>query len=104
MNAAEESRTFMDKTFYVYIATNQRNTVLYTGMTNNLQGRMWQHKNKVVESFTSKYNINKLVWYETFNNPIDAIAGEKRIKGWTRKKKIGLIIKDNPEFKDLSEL
>lgn len=94
----------MNKTYYVYIATNQRNTVLYTGFTSNLAGRMWQHKNKAVEGFTKRYNIDKLVFYETFSNPTDAIAAEKKIKGWIRKKKIDLIQKDNPEFKDLSEL
>ena len=92
----------MDKTFYVYIATNQRNTVLYTGITSNLTGRMWQHKNKAVEGFTKRYNINKLVFYETFSNPQDAITAEKKIKGWIRQKKIDLIKKDNPELKDLS--
>ena len=92
---------YINKTYYAYIATNQRNTVLYTGITSNLIGRMFQHENKVVESFTSKYNVNKLVFYEIFSNPQDAIAGEKRIKGWTRQKKISLINKTNPEFKDL---
>ena len=93
----------MNKVFYVYIATNKRNTVLYTGMTSNLLGRIWQHKNKIVKSFTKKYNVDKLVWYETFNNPMDAIVAEKKIKGWIRQKKIDLIKKNNPEFKDLSE-
>ncbi|EKE25152.1 MAG: hypothetical protein ACD_5C00270G0002, partial [uncultured bacterium] len=62
----------MDKTYFVYIATNKRNTVLYTGVTSNLVGRIFQHENKVVESFTSKYNVDKLVFYETFSNPQDA--------------------------------
>jgi putative endonuclease len=94
----------MDKTYYVYIATNQRNTVLYTGVSSNLANRMWQHKNKIVEGFTKKYNVDKLVFYETFSNPTDAIVAEKKIKGWARKKKMVLIEKDNPEFRDLSEL
>jgi putative endonuclease len=93
----------MQKTYYVYIATNRRNTVLYTGVTSNLSGRMWQHKNKVVKGFTEKYNIDKLVFYETFSNPQDAIVAEKKIKGWVRKKKIDLIKKENPDFRDLSE-
>lgn len=64
---------------------------------------MFQHENKAVESFTSRYNINKLVFYETFSNAQDAIAAEKKIKGWTRQKKIDLIKTNNPEFKDLFE-
>jgi putative endonuclease len=94
----------MNKIFYVYIATNKRNTVLYTGITSNLENRMWQHKNKVIKGFTYKYNIDKLIYYETFSNSNDAILAEKTIKGWVRKKKIDLIKKDNPEFKDLMEL
>ncbi|MDH4330925.1 MAG: GIY-YIG nuclease family protein [Candidatus Moranbacteria bacterium] len=94
----------MQKNYCVYIATNQRNTVLYTGVSSNLQGRMWQHKNKIIKGFTSRYNIDKLVAYEVFDNPRDAIAAEKKIKGWTRKKKIDFINKSNPEFKDLSEV
>jgi len=91
------------KTYYVYITTNQRNTVIYTGITGNLESRMWQHKNKITKGFTYKYNVDKLVFYETFSNPIDAIGAEKKIKGWTRKKKVDLIKKDNPDFKDLME-
>ena len=93
----------MQKTYYVYIATNLRNTVLYTGVTNNLENRISQHKNKAVKGFTEKYNVCKLVFYDTFDNPRDAISAEKKIKGWTRKKKIDLIINVNPDFKDLSE-
>ncbi len=92
------------KSYYVYIATNIKNTVLYTGVTVNLYGRMWQHKNKIIKGFTNKYNIDKLVFYETFSNPKDAIVAEKKIKGWTRKKKIDLIKKDNPDFNDLMDL
>ncbi|HHD92091.1 MAG TPA: GIY-YIG nuclease family protein [Candidatus Portnoybacteria bacterium] len=90
------------KTYCVYIITNQRNTVLYTGVTGDLQNRIWQHKNKIVKGFTKKYNVDKLVYYETFSNPTDAIAADKKIKGWNRKKKIDLIKKNNLEFKDLS--
>ena len=91
------------KQYYVYIATNKLQTVLYVGMTNDLQRRMFEHKNKLVEGFTSKYNIVKLIWYETFNAPEEAIAAEKKIKGWTRIKKINLIKSKNLEFKDLLE-
>ncbi len=64
---------------------------------------MFQHKNKIIKGFTSRYNINKLVYYDTFNTPLEAIVAEKKIKGWTRKKKIDLIKSMNPEFRDLSE-
>lgn len=93
----------MDKQFYVYIATNKGNTVLYTGITNNLLRRMFEHKNKIVKGFTEKYNIDKLVFYDTFDNPQEAIEAEKKIKGWLRIKKINLIKSKNPEFKDLTE-
>lgn len=91
----------MSKQYCVYIATNKWNTVLYTGITGNLTERMYQHKNKLIEGFTKKYNVYKLVYYEIFNDPEEAIVAEKKIKGWTRKKKIDLIKSKNPEFKDL---
>jgi len=90
------------KDYFVYIMTNKSKT-LYTGMTNNLARRDFEHKNKLLEGFTKKYNINKLVYFEVFNNPDDAIRREKQIKGWLRKKKIELIESLNPEWKDLSE-
>lgn len=90
------------KQYYVYIATNHpRNTVLYTGTTNDLHKRIFDHKNRTVKSFTSKYNVNKVVWYDVFPSPQEAIESEKKIKGWLRKKKINLIKSINPEFKDL---
>lgn len=91
-----------ERPYFVYIATNKSFT-LYTGVTNNISNRMWQHQQKTVSSFTSKYNINKLIYYEMFDNPYEAIQREKQIKGWTRKKKIDLVKIVNPEFKDLSE-
>ena len=81
--------------------TNKSKT-LYTGVTNNLVRRVYEHKNKLIEGFTKKYNINKLVYFELFDNPDDAIKREKQIKGWLRKKKIDLIESMNPEWKDLS--
>ncbi len=87
--------------YYVYIATNQRNTVLYTGVTRDIERRIYEHKNKIVKGFTSKYNVEKLVYCEEFFEPNDAIAAEKKIKGWVRKKKIALIEERNPEWKDL---
>lgn len=77
-----------------------RNTVLYTGVTNNLERRMYEHTNKLISGFTSKYNVNKLVWYEIFSNPREAIAAEKKIKGWRRDKKMELIKNFNPGFSD----
>lgn len=91
------------KQYYIYIMTNQRNTVLYTAITNNLQKRIWQHKNKIVKGFTKQYNINKLVHYEIYNDPETAIGREKQIKAGSRKKKIDLIMKKNSKFRDLSE-
>jgi len=91
----------MTKQYFVYILMNKRNTVLYIGITSNLIKRVWEHKNKLVKGFTEKYNVDKLVYYEIFNDPENAIAREKKIKGWLRKKKLALIKKKNPEFKDL---
>ena len=84
--------------------TNKANTVLYTGVTNNLKRRVYQHKEKLNEGFTSKYNINKLVYYERFTSVEEAIAREKQIKAGSRKKKMELIEKENIEWKDLYEL
>ncbi len=92
-----------EKYYYVYIMTNKWNTTLYTGVTNSLSKRVWDHKQKSVKGFTSKYNLNKLVHYEIFTDIEEAIAREKQIKGGSRKKKIELIEKDNPEWKDLSD-
>lgn len=92
------------RSYFVYIATNFHNTVLYTGITNNLERRMYEHANKIIHGFTSKYNINKLIWYEKFSNPKEAIAAEKKIKGWCREKKINLIKKYNPNFLDCMKL
>ena len=94
----------MEKKYYVYIATNNSNSVLYTGVTNNLQRRMHQHKNKSIAGFTAKYNINKLVFYEVFNSPQEAIAAEKKIKAGSRQKKIILIEAMNPTWRNLTEL
>jgi len=88
------------KNYYIYILTNKSST-LYTGVTNDLYRRSFEHKNKLVPGFTKKYNIDKLIYYEIFNDPISAITREKEIKGWTRKKKIELIKKENPNFEEL---
>ena len=87
----------------MYILTNRTNKVLYTGITSNIERRLLEHKNHLIAGFTSKYNIHKLVFLETFSSSIDAIAAEKKIKGWIRSKKIALIETTNPAWKDLSE-
>jgi putative endonuclease len=91
----------MSKKYYVYIMTNQRNTVLYTGVTSNLTRRVFEHKNKLMEGFTKRYNVEKLVYYEIFDDVNDAIAREKQIKGGSRKKKLVLIEHANNAWQDL---
>lgn len=91
------------KQFYTYILTNNTNTVLYIGFTNNLVKRVYEHKHKLVKGFTEKYNINKLVYYEIFSDPTNAIEREKQLKAGSRQKKINLIIKMNPLWNDLYE-
>jgi len=90
------------KEYYVYIMTNRSRT-LYTGITGDLERRVWQHKQKEGSRFTAKYNIRFLVYYERFPDVRDAISREKQIKGWLRAKKIVLIESLNSEWKDLSE-
>ncbi len=89
--------------YCVYILTNWSNTVLYTGVTNNLERRIYEHKNKLVEGFTEKYNVDKLVYFDCISDIKSAIGREKQIKGWTRQKKNELIKNINPQWKDLSE-
>ena len=92
----------MDKVCAVYIMTNYSETTFYIGVTSDLQKRVWEHKNKVIDGFTSKYNINKLVYFETTESIETAINREKQLKRWHRQWKINLIKEKNPEFKDLS--
>ena len=89
------------KNYFIYILTNKNNTVLYTGFTNNLQRRIWEHKSRLLEGFTKQYNVNKLVYYEIFDNPDSAIKREKQIKAGSRKRKLDLINSFNKEWKDL---
>jgi len=90
------------KQYYVYIMTNSSRT-LYTGVTDDLVRRAYEHRNKLIEGFTQKYNITRLVYYEITGDVRAAIQREKQIKGWLRKKKIALIEAANPEWEDLSE-
>lgn len=92
----------MDKTYYVYLLTNWNNQVMYVGVTNDLERRIYEHKNKLVDGFTKKYNVEKLVYFETTSDVLAAIEREKQIKKWRREKKNQLVIEMNPEWKDLS--
>ena len=92
----------MERQYCIYILSNKNNTVLYTGVTNNLPRRIYEHKAKLVDSFTKRYNLNKLVYYEVFDQVEYAILREKQIKGGSRAKKIALIIAMNPKWLDLS--
>ncbi|MBP6057895.1 MAG: GIY-YIG nuclease family protein [Nitrosomonas sp.] len=92
----------MEKTYYVYLLTNWNNQVMYVGVTNDLERRIYEHKNKLVDGFTKKYNVEKLVYFETASDVLAAIEREKQIKKWRREKKNQLAIEMNPEWKDLS--
>ncbi|MDP3013670.1 MAG: GIY-YIG nuclease family protein [Candidatus Subteraquimicrobiales bacterium] len=93
----------MNKVGYVYLMTNRMNTVVYTGVTSDLQKRIYEHKEKLVGGFTEKYNVNKLVYYEVFDDITNAILREKQIKAGSRRKKVELINGINSEWKDLYE-
>ena len=88
--------------YFVYILSNWDDSVLYIGVTGNLPRRLYEHRNHLVEGFSSKYNTEKLVYFEETIAVYSAISREKQLKGWTRKKKNDLIAKKNPEWKDLS--
>ena len=88
--------------YYTYIVASRSHN-FYVGMTSDIGGRIWQHKNGVFEGYSKKYNCNRLVWFERFVFVKDAIAREKQLKGWTRVKKIVLIERQNPTWLDLSE-
>ena len=90
------------KQYWIYMMTNRTKTVIYTGVTNDLKRRVRQHKDKKGCAFTKRYNINTLVYYESFSRIYDAIAAEKKIKSGSRAKKITLIENINPDWKDLS--
>ena len=90
------------ETYYVYILSNHTNTTLYIGVTNNLRRRLYEHKNKLIEGFTSTYNVNKLVYFEETTDIKAAIQREKNLKKWKREWKEALIKKNNPNYRDLS--
>ena len=94
----------MEKVSYVYILSNRRNGTLYIGVTSNLIRRIWEHKNKLIDGFTKKYHLDKLVYYEQHNDIIEAITREKALKKYFRKWKIRLIETDNPDWIDLYDL
>jgi putative endonuclease len=87
--------------YYIYILTNKSDNLYYTGVTNNIIRRIYEHKNKLIEGYTSRYNLNIFVYYEEYNDVNQAIAREKEVKDWRREKKRELILSLNPEYKDL---
>jgi len=87
--------------YFTYMTSNKKGGSIYTGMTNNLILRISQHKQRRNRSFTKRYNLDKLVWFESFPTALEAIKREKEIKGWNRSKKIALIEKNNPQWQDL---
>ncbi|MGD0036612.1 MAG: GIY-YIG nuclease family protein [Bacteroidota bacterium] len=90
------------KQFFVYIMSNRKNGTIYTGMTNDLERRVLEHKKRLNEGFTKRYNLTNLVYFEDTNTALSAIEREKQIKGWLRSKKVALIETQNPEWNDLS--
>ncbi|MBP7689197.1 MAG: GIY-YIG nuclease family protein [Thermoflexales bacterium] len=96
-----EQALMQNRQSFIYILTNKYNNVLYTGVTSDLKKRVWEHREKLVEGFTKRYNVTKLVYYEVFADIRDAIAREKQIKAGSRQKKIDLINGFNSEWRDL---
>jgi putative endonuclease len=92
-----------ERNYYVYLLTNWNNKVMYVGVTNNLERRIYEHKHKLVQGFTQKYNVDKLVYFEETKDVHAALEREKEIKKWRREKKNALVLKDNTEWRDLSE-
>ena len=94
---------FIMNDYYVYILTNSSNKVMYIGITNNLERRVFEHKHKLIDGFTKRYHVHRLVFYEQTSDVNAAIAREKQLKGWVREKKNRLVESQNPQWKDLSE-
>ena len=89
--------------YYVYVLTNKSNRVMYIGVTNNLERRLYEHKQELIEGFTKRYHVHKLVYFETTTDVRSAIEREKQLKGWRRARKNELVETMNPEWRDLSE-
>jgi putative endonuclease len=89
--------------YYVYLLASRKDGPLYLGVTNDLIRRIYQHRTKAVRGFTSRYNITRLVWFEIYDDPISAISREKEIKKWRRSWKVALIVRENPDWRDLYE-
>jgi len=89
--------------YYVYMLTNKNNRVLYIGITNDLPRRIYEHKNKLINGFTKRYNLNKLIYYETTEDIFSALEREKQLKNWHREWKLNLINNFNPRWVDLSD-
>ena len=89
------------KQYYIYLICNKNNTTIYTGITSDIKRRIWEHKNKIVESFSQRYNLTKLVYYEVYDDPVNAITREKQLKSGPRGIKIKLINSMNPDWSDL---
>jgi putative endonuclease len=87
--------------YFVYILASKTRR-LYVGMTNDIERRVWQHRTKAIEGFTSRYNVDRLVWYATTNSALDGVAHERQIKSWRREKKVALIEEQNPGWLDLA--
>lgn len=92
----------MNKSYFVYILTDKSDAVLYIGITNDLERRLWEHKQKLVDGFTKKYGCQKLIYFEQTENVFSAMEREKQLKNWHRDWKINLIKQENPKFEDLS--
>ncbi|MCR5506899.1 MAG: GIY-YIG nuclease family protein [bacterium] len=91
----------MSKQYYIYILTNLKNNVFYIGSTSDLQKRIYEHKNKIFKGFSKKYNVEKLVYYEIYDDPYLMVSRERQLKNWHRDWKINLIKSKNPDFNDL---
>jgi putative endonuclease len=91
----------MNKQYYVYILARERNSTFYVGITSDLKKRVWEHKNEITGGFTKKYDVKKLVYFETYQDPENAIKREKRLKRWNREWKMNVIEKQNPDWVDL---
>jgi putative endonuclease len=96
-------RFFFVKTYFVYILGNTRRGLTYIGITNDMVRRLWEHRDRNTKGFANRYNLTKLLYLETYDDPVQAIRREKQLKGWVRSRKIELIELENPEWKDLSE-